>query len=129
MYISTSGGARSRNLGGHLRGNTHFGRGQDRISRNLPSPSLPKFLAPWIFFHTLFPKFFPGHFQFFSRPLKIVPAYQNFSQTYQKCIFYQHFINFYNFAFPTQMFQQHLAIFHKSRPSAGVVPTPMALSD
>ena len=25
------------------------------------------------------------------------------------------------------MFQQHLAIFHKSRPSAGVVPTPMAL--
>ena len=27
------------------------------------------------------------------------------------------------------MFQQHLAIFHKSRPSAGVVPTPMALSD
>ena len=84
MYISTSGGARSRNLGGHLRGNTHFGRGQDRISRNLPSPSLPKFLAPWIFFHTLFPKFFPGHFQFFSRPLKIVPAYQNFSRTYQK---------------------------------------------
>ena len=27
------------------------------------------------------------------------------------------------------MFQQHLPIFHKSRPSAGVVPTPMALSD
>ena len=27
------------------------------------------------------------------------------------------------------MFQQHLAIFHKSRPSADVVPTPMALSD
>ena len=36
--------------------------GQDRISRNLPSPSLPKFLTPWIFFHTFFPKFFPGHF-------------------------------------------------------------------
>ena len=27
------------------------------------------------------------------------------------------------------MFQQHLAIFHKSRPSAGVVPTPTAPSD
>ena len=27
------------------------------------------------------------------------------------------------------MFQQHLAIFHKSRPFAGVVPTLMALSD
>ena len=26
------------------------------------------------------------------------------------------------------MFQQHLAIFHKSRPSAGVVPTPIWLS-
>ena len=27
------------------------------------------------------------------------------------------------------MFQQHLAIFHKSRPSAGVVPIPMALDN
>ena len=37
-----SGGARSRNLGGHLRGNTHFG-GQDRTSRNLPSPRCQNF--------------------------------------------------------------------------------------
>ena len=63
VLFLTSGGARSRNLGGNLRGNTHFwGGGQDRILRNLPSPSLPKFLTPWIFFHTFFPKFFPGHF-------------------------------------------------------------------
>ena len=72
-----SGGARSRNLGGeHLRGNTHFGGGQDRISRNLPSPSLPKFLTPWIFFHTFFPKFFPT---IFSRTFLI------FFQTFQNC--------------------------------------------
>ena len=44
VVVTISGGARSRNLGGHLRGNTHLGGGgQDRISRNLPSPSLPKF--------------------------------------------------------------------------------------
>ena len=48
--------------GGAFEGNTHFGGGQDRISRNLTSPSLPKFLTHWIFFHTFFPKFFPGHF-------------------------------------------------------------------
>ena len=72
-----SGGARSRNLGGgrHLRGNTHLGGGggQDRISRNLPSPSLPKFLTPWIFFHTFFPKFFPGLPKFFTDLPKIFP--------------------------------------------------------
>ena len=30
-----------------------WGEGQHRISRNLPSPSLPKFSTPWIFFHNV----------------------------------------------------------------------------
>ena len=47
-------------FGGAFEGNMHFGGGgQDRISRNLPSPSLPKFLTPWTFFHTFFRNFFP----------------------------------------------------------------------
>ena len=49
------------------------------------------------------PKFFTDLPKIFPRPTKNV-------------IFSQHFINFYTFAYPTQMFQQHLAIFHKSRP-------------
>ena len=61
----SSGGARSRNLGGgHFRGNTHFG-GQDRISRNLPSPSLPKFLTPGFFSIHFFRNFFPDISNFF----------------------------------------------------------------
>ena len=85
MSPSNSGGARSRNLGGNLRGNTHFGGGaQDRISRNLPSPSLPKIFDPLDFFPYIFSEIFSRTFLIFSRPLKIVPAYQNFSRTYQK---------------------------------------------
>ena len=66
VKTSTSGGARSWNLGGHLRGNTHLGGGQDRISRNLPSPSLPKFLTPWILSIHFFRDFFPDIFNFFQ---------------------------------------------------------------
>ena len=47
--------------------------GQDRISRNLPSPSLPKFLTPWIFFHTFFSS------EIFSRTFLI------FFQTFKNC--------------------------------------------
>ena len=50
-------------FGGAFEGQHAFWGGQDRISRNLLSPSLPKFsLTPWIFFHTFFPNIFPGHF-------------------------------------------------------------------
>ena len=65
--------------GGHLRGNTHFGGGgEERISRNLPSPSLPKFLTPWIFFHTFFPKFFPRTFLIFFETIKNCPGLPKF---------------------------------------------------
>ena len=107
-------------FGGAFEGQHAFwGGGQDRISRNLPSPSLPKFLTPWIFSIHFFPKVFPGHFEFFSRPFKIVPTYQNFSRTYQNVIFLATFHKFLQLRFFNNIFQ----------PLCGVVPTAMALSD
>ena len=57
-HFRTSGGARSRNLGGHLRGNTHFGGGNIEFHEISPPPSLPKFLTPWIFSIHFFRNFF-----------------------------------------------------------------------
>ena len=60
----SSGGARSRNLGGGgaFEGQHAFWGGARQNFTKSPLPSLPKFLTPWIFFHTFFPKFFHGHF-------------------------------------------------------------------
>ena len=57
--------------GGAFEGQHAFWGGQDRISRNLPSPSLPKFLTPWIFSIHFFRNFFP--------------AISNFFQTFKNC--------------------------------------------
>ena len=58
-------------FGENLRGNTHFEGGQDRISRNLPSPRCQNF---WL------PGFFPYIFsEIFSRTFLI------FSQTFINC--------------------------------------------
>ena len=67
MSPSNSGGARSRNLGGGaFEGQHAFGGGQDRISRNLPSPSLPKIFDPLDFFPYIFSEnFFPDISNFF----------------------------------------------------------------
>ena len=76
----TSGGARSRNLrgGGEFQGQHAFWGGQDRISRNLPSPSLPKFLTPWIFFHTFFSEIFSRTFRIFFQAFQNCPDLPKF---------------------------------------------------
>ena len=70
-------------FGGAFEGQHAFWGGEDRISRNLPSPSLPKFLIPWIFFRNFFPdisNFFqtfkncPGLPKFFTDLPKIFPS-------------------------------------------------------
>ena len=78
-----SGGARSRNLGGHLRGNAHFREGKIEFHEMSPPPRCQNFWPPG-FFPYIFSEIFFRTFLIFSRPLKIVPAYQNFSRTYQK---------------------------------------------
>ena len=82
------------------------GGGQDRISRNLPSPSLPKFLTPWIFpyiFSEIFsrtfliffqtfkncpglPKFFTDLPKIFPRPTKNVIFLATFHKFLQFCL-------------------------------------------
>ena len=82
------------------------GGGQDRISRNLPSPSLPKFLTPWIFsihffrnfsrtflifFQTFkncpgLPKFFTDLPKIFPRPTKNVIFLATFHKFLQFCL-------------------------------------------
>ena len=47
-----------------------WGGGQDRILRNLPSPSLPKFLTRWIFSHTFFSEIFSRTFLIFFQTFK-----------------------------------------------------------
>ena len=73
----------------------HFG-GQDRISRNLPSPSLPKFLTPWIFFSEIFSRTFliffqtfhncPGLPKIFPRPTKNVIFLAKFQKFLHFCL-------------------------------------------
>ena len=65
--------------GGAFEGQHAFwGGGQDRISRNLPSPSLPKFLTPWIFFHTFFSEIFSRTFLIFFQTFKNCPGLPKF---------------------------------------------------
>ena len=109
--------------GRYLRGNTHFGGGQDKISRNLPSSSLPKFLTPWIFFHTYPNEIFSRTFLIFSRPFKIVPANKifhgptkNFSQTYQNVIFLATFHKFLQFCLSNSDFPTTFGNFSQKSP-------------
>ena len=93
--------------GGAFEGQHAFwGGGEDRISRNLPSPSLPKFLTPWIFsihffrnfsrtflifFQTFkncpgLPKFFTDLPKIFPRPTKNVIFLATFHKFLQFCL-------------------------------------------
>ena len=80
----SSGGARSRNLGGgHLRGNMHFG-GQDRISRNLPSPLVAKIFDPLDFFPYIFSEIFSRTFLIYFQTFKNCPGLPKIVLAYQK---------------------------------------------
>ena len=82
---------------GAFEGQHAFSVGQHRISRNLPSPSLPKFLTLWIFSIHFFRNFFLD-LQKLSRPTKIFHGpTKYFSQTYQKCNFLATFHKFLQF--------------------------------
>ena len=76
---------------GAFEGQHAFLGGQDRILRNLPSPSLPKFLTPWIFFHTflIFLQTFKncsGLPKIFPRPTKNVFFLATFHNFLQFCL-------------------------------------------
>ena len=117
-------------FGGAFEGQHAFwGGGKIEFHEISPPPRCQKFWPPG-FFPYIFSENFSRTFLIFFQTFKNCPGLSNFFTDLPKMYFFwQHFTNFYNFAYPTQMFQQHLAIFHKSRPSAGLVPTPMALSD
>ena len=89
-------------FGGAFEAQHAFWGAQDRISRNLPSPSLPKFLNPWIFseifsrtflifFQTFkncpgLPKFFTDLPKIFPRPTKNVIFLATFHKFLQFCL-------------------------------------------
>ena len=58
-YATLSGGARSRNLGGHLRSNTHFWGGKIEFHEISPSPRCQNFLPPGFFSIHFSRNFFP----------------------------------------------------------------------
>ena len=64
--------------GGHLRGNTHFWGGGKIEFHEIPPPSLPKFLTPWIFFHTFFSEIFSRTFLIFFQTFKNCPGLPKF---------------------------------------------------
>ena len=97
--FSSSGGARSRNLGGHLRGNTYFfGGGGGKIEFHDVSPPLVAKILDHLDFFPYIPKrnFFPDISNFFPdlsklspRPTKIFHGpTKNFAQTFQNVIFF-----------------------------------------
>ena len=79
----SSGGARSRNLRGAFEGQHAFGGGGKIEFHEISPPLVAKIFDPLDFFPYIFSEIFSRTFLIFSRPLKIVPAYQNFSRTYQ----------------------------------------------
>ena len=93
-YHKNSGGARFRNLGGHLRGNTHFGGGGKIEFHEISLPLVAKIFNPWIFSIHVFRNFFPDISNFFQT-FKNCPGLPKFftdlpniSHTYQKCNFF-----------------------------------------
>ena len=71
--LSNSGGARSRNLGGHLRGNTHFGGSKIEFHEISP-PLVAKIFDPLDFFPYIFSEIFSRTFLIFFQTFKNCPG-------------------------------------------------------
>ena len=111
-------------FGGAFGGGQHaFWGGKIEFHEISPPPRCP-------FFPYIFSEIFSRTFLIFFQTFKICLSLPKFFTDLPILPILATFHKFLQFwIYPTQMFQQHLAIFHKSRPSAGVFPTPMALSD
>ena len=97
--------------GGYLRGNTHFGGGQHRILRNLPSPFVAKIFDLLDFSEIFF-------LSKLSRPAEIFhgPTYKNFSRTYQNVIFLATFHKFLQFCLSNSDFSITFGHFSQKSP-------------
>ena len=124
--------------GGAFEGQHAFWGGKIEFHEISPPPHCQKFLTPWIFFHTFFSEIFsrtfliffqtfkncPGLPKFFTDPPKIFP------RPTKNVIFLATFHKFLQFCLSNSDVSTTFGHFsQKSRPSAGVVPTPMALSN
>ena len=102
----------------------HFGGGKS------PLPLVAKIFDPLDFFPYIFSEIFSRTFLIFFQTFKNCPGLPKmFPRPTKNVIFLATFHKFLHFCLSNSDVSTTFAIFHKSRPSAGVVPTPMALSD